>query len=69
MYEMLTQRTTFEADYEQAIGYGILNEDGGTNGQSHRGGSFVGLLAPMASAVRCGDAGACRCFLRLFLGS
>ncbi len=27
LYEMLTQRTPFEADYEQAIGYGILNED------------------------------------------
>ncbi len=27
LYEMLTQRSPFEADYEQAIGYGILNED------------------------------------------
>ena len=27
LYEMLTQKTPFEADYEQAIGYGILNED------------------------------------------
>ncbi len=27
MYEMLTQHTPFEADYEQAISYGILNED------------------------------------------
>ncbi len=27
MYEMLTQKSPFEADYEQAIGYGILNED------------------------------------------
>jgi serine/threonine protein kinase len=26
-YDMLTQKTPFEADYEQAIGYGILNED------------------------------------------
>ena len=27
LYEMLTQKSPFEADYEQAIGYGILNED------------------------------------------
>ncbi len=27
LYEMLTQRTPFDADYEQAIGYGILNEE------------------------------------------
>ena len=27
LYEMLAQRTPFEADYEQAIAYGILNED------------------------------------------
>ncbi len=27
LYEMLTQKTPFDADYEQAIGYGILNED------------------------------------------
>jgi len=27
LYEMLTQQTPFEAEYEQAIGYGILNED------------------------------------------
>ncbi len=27
MYEMLPQKSPFEADYEQAIGYGILNED------------------------------------------
>ncbi len=27
LYEMLTQRTPFEADYEQAIAYGILNEE------------------------------------------
>ncbi len=27
LYEMLTQKTPFAADYEQAIGYGILNED------------------------------------------
>ena len=26
LYEMLTQRTPFDADYEQAIAYGILNE-------------------------------------------
>ncbi len=26
LYEMLTQRTPFEAEYEQAIAYGILNE-------------------------------------------
>ena len=26
-YELLTQRTPFDADYEQAIAYGILNED------------------------------------------
>ena len=27
LYEMLTQRTPFEAEYEQAIAYGILNEE------------------------------------------
>ena len=27
LYEMLTQRTPFDADYEQAIAYGILNEE------------------------------------------
>ncbi len=27
LYEVLTQKTPFDADYEQAIGYGILNED------------------------------------------
>ena len=27
LYEMLTQKTPFDAEYEQAIGYGILNED------------------------------------------
>ncbi len=27
LYEMLTQRTPFAADYEQAIAYGILNEE------------------------------------------
>jgi Tol biopolymer transport system component/predicted Ser/Thr protein kinase len=27
LYEMLTQQAPFEADYEQAIAYGILNED------------------------------------------
>jgi len=27
LYEMLTQRTPFDADYEQAISYGILNEE------------------------------------------
>jgi len=27
LYEMLTRRTPFAADYEQAIAYGILNED------------------------------------------
>jgi serine/threonine protein kinase len=27
LYEMLTQKSPFETDYEQAIGYGILNED------------------------------------------
>jgi serine/threonine-protein kinase len=27
MYEMLTQRTPFAAEYQQAIAYGILNED------------------------------------------
>jgi len=27
LYEMLTQKTPFDADYEQAIAYGILNEE------------------------------------------